>query len=547
MKLEAVSAYYGVPRMAIVRLLTGFYRRARRHVRNRRGQTLGEPMLDWARGVLAEHFRLAPSAMHVWLAERLDAMRAERGTKLNLIGPRGSAKSTVATLAYVLRCAVDGSEPYVWIVSDTRHQACAHLENIKSELVENAALAERYPGSVGVGQVWRVGTIVLANRVMIEAFGTGQKLRGRRRRAHRPTLIVCDDLQNDEHVHSRLRREHCREWFHGALMQAGTPRTNFVHLATALHRESLALELDRTPGWTSRAFRAVERWPANEGLWEAWRAIYCDIQRDDTQQVDARAEARAFFDAHRGAMEAGSQVLWPELEDLYALRCLETEVGRTAFAREKQSSPVNPERCEFPEEYFADGLREGSLWFDAWPTAVRFKTVALDPSKGASDRVGDYSAFVLLAIDTTGVLYVQANMARRPTQRIVEDGVALIAEFRPDAFGVEANQFQELLAAEFQRALGERGLGHTPLWTLSNYTDKHVRIRTLGPYLSRRRMRFKSGCASTRMLVDQLRDFPIADHDDGPDALEMAIRLASALAQGARQSDGLGDRIRLSV
>jgi predicted phage terminase large subunit-like protein len=534
----------------------------RRHARKRRAREtdarhIDGSLIDWARAVLPEHFRLAPSAMHAWLAERLDAMRGERGTKLNLIGPRGSAKSTVATLAYVLRCAVEGTEPYVWIVSDTRHQACAHLENIKSELVESSLLAERYPGSVGIGPVWRAGTIVLANRVMIEAFGTGQKLRGRRRRAHRPSLIVCDDLQNDAHVHSRLRREHCREWFYAALLQAGTPRTNVVHLATALHRECLALELDRTPGWTSRTFRAIERWPENEALWEAWRGIYCDLQRADSQQADsqqddARTAARAFFDAHREAMEAGSRVLWPELEDLYALRCLETEVGRTAFAREKQSSPVNPQRCEFPEEYFADGLsadgsRAESLWFDAWPTAVRFKTVALDPSKGASDRVGDYSAFVRLAVDTAGVLYVQADMARRPTQRIVEDGVAMIAEFRPDAFGVEANQFQELLAAEFQRALAARELGDTSLWLVSNNTDKQVRIRTLGPFLSQRRMRFKSGCASTRMLVDQLRDFPIADHDDGPDALEMAIRLASALAQGARQSDGLGDRIRLSV
>ena len=93
----------------------------------------------------------------------------------------------------------------------------------------------------------------------------------------------------------------------------------------------------------------------------------------------------------------------------------------------------------------------------------------------------------------------------------------------------------------------ERGLEQTPLWLLANHVDKGVRIRTLGPYLSRGRLRFKSGCPSTRMLVEQLRDFPIADHDDGPDALEMAIRLASALEQGARQSDGLGDRIRLSV
>jgi hypothetical protein len=28
-------------------------------------------------------------------------------------------------------------------------------------------------------------------------------------------------------------------------------------------------------------------------------------------------------------------------------------------------------------------------------------------------------------------------------------------------------------------------------------------------------------------MVEQLRDFPNDDHDDGPDALEMAIRLAA--------------------
>jgi len=35
--------------------------------------------------------------------------------------------------------------------------------------------------------------------------------------------------------------------------------------------------------------------------------------------------------------------------------------------------------------------------------------------------------------------------------------------------------------------------------------------------------------AGTRLLVSQLRDFPHADHDDGPDALEMAIRLLDRL------------------
>ncbi len=538
MDLDAYRFASGVDDEAFRRFSHTFVRGGRSEMHGRTAaSSQAEVLLTWAAKHLPQHFTLPPSAMHRWLADRLDAMRISRGTKLNVIGPRGSAKSTVATLAYVLRAAVEATEPYVWIVSDTRHQACGHLDNVKSELVDNELLAKHYPAAIGIGPVWRSGAIVMANRVTIEAFGTGQKLRGRRRRAHRPTLIVCDDIQNDEHAYSKIRREHCREWFHGALMQAGSATTNVVHLATALHREALAMELDHTPGWLSRRFAAVERWPDNAALWDQWRRIFCDTERPDAIEA-----AQRFYEAQRDAMNAGTKLLWPEAENLYALKCLEAEVGRTAFEREKQSSPVNPARCEFPEEYFADGL-----WFDAWPTAVRIRTIALDPSKGVRDTVGDFSAFVMLAVDAFGVLHVQADLARRPTPRIVADGVTLVAQFRPDAFGIEANQFQDLLAGEIQAEFGRRGLSHPPLWMISNHADKHIRIRAIGPYLSQRRLRFKSGCPSTRLLVEQLRDFPAADHDDGPDALEMAIRLASAIEQGRNHHDTLGDRIDLSV
>ena len=36
-------------------------------------------------------------------------------------------------------------------------------------------------------------------------------------------------------------------------------------------------------------------------------------------------------------------------------------------------------------------------------------------------------------------------------------------------------------------------------------------------------------CWGYRLLVDQLMDFPLADHDGGPDALEMCTRLPVAL------------------
>ncbi len=231
-------------------------------------------LLTWGKTYLPDHFRKPPSTMHQWMARHLDDMPNDRNRKLNVLGPRGGAKSTLATLAYPLREALYNREPYIWIISDTAHQARAHLDNLKAELLDNPLLQRDYPNATGRGPVWRANKIVLRNGVTIEAFGTGQRIRGRRARANRPTLLICDDLQNDQHMESTIQRSHTRTWFHGTLLKAGTPQTNVVNLATALHREALATELDQTPGWTSRIFRSIDPWPFNTSLWEEWEQIY---------------------------------------------------------------------------------------------------------------------------------------------------------------------------------------------------------------------------------------------------------------------------------
>jgi predicted phage terminase large subunit-like protein len=509
---------------------------ARQHGRTRRLARRSQgtvDLLEWGKRHLPDHFRRTPSNMHRWLAEQLDAAEHDRGMKINVLGPRGGAKSTIGTLCLPLRAAVEKREPYIWIVSDTKHQAAAHLENIKAELIENQHLAAEYPDAVGQGTVWRSNAIVLRNGAVIEAFGAGQRLRGRRRRQHRPTLIVCDDLQNDNHMRSVVQRDSSRSWFHSMLMKAGTARTNIVNLATALHRDALAMELHRTPGWTSRIFKSILRWPENTSLWQQWEAIYTDLARPRY-----RSTARKFYEQNRQAMNTGAIVLWPEEEDLYSLMCMRAEGGRTAFEREKQNSPINPDVCEWPESYF-----DASIWFDAWPTDLAIKTMALDPSKGNDARRGDYSAIVMLGIDRQGVLYVEADLARRPTPRIVADGTEWFRQFRPDVFGVEANQFQELLAGEFEAEFRRQGILAARPSPIENHTAKQVRIRRLGPYLSSHRLRFKANSPGTRLLVEQLEEFPVGDHDDGPDALEMALRLAADVWQGRMAKDGLGNRL----
>ncbi len=493
-------------------------------------------LLAWGRCYLPGYFRRAPSGMHLWLGEQLDQLRQDRGRKINVVGPRGSAKSTISTLCFVLRMVLEGWDPYVWIISDTKNQAQTHLENIRAELEENEQLARDYPQASGKGPCWRATTIQLKNGTIIESFGTGQRLRGRRRRECRPTLIICDDLQNDAHMVSASQRESSRQWFYGTLLKAGTKKTNIINLATALHRDALAMQLQRTPGWNSSLFRSIETWPRNSNLWDRWEELYSDVENPDS-----RRDAWNFYQSNRDAMHAGSVLLWPEEEDLYTLMKMRVEEGRTSFEREKQSSPIDPERCEWPDEYFGP-----HIWCDAWPDDLQMTTIALDPSKGSDARQGDYSALVVLGVDRLGMLYVEADLARRPTPQMVADGVTLCQRHRVNAFGVEANMYQELLAGEFQAEFRRRGVRLDSPCAIHNHVNKQVRIRRLGPYLSQKRFRFLAKSPSTQLLVDQLRDFPLGAHDDGPDALEMALRLAEQLHRGST-SDGLGERIPIET
>ncbi len=162
-------------------------------------------------------------------------------------------------------------EPYIWIVSDTRHQACAHLENVKAELTDNPRAGRRLPRRMPARARWRSDAIVLANGVTIEAFGTGQRIRGRRRRAHRPTLIVCDDLQNDGHMRSppcarRSRDLVPRHAAEGRHAHAPTSST-WPPPCTATR---WPCELQTTPGWRSRVVPGHRALARVASLWEEW-------------------------------------------------------------------------------------------------------------------------------------------------------------------------------------------------------------------------------------------------------------------------------------
>jgi predicted phage terminase large subunit-like protein len=206
--------------------------------------------------------------------------------------------------------------------------------------------------------------------------------------------------------------------------------------------------------------------------------------------------------------------LIPESE----LREAELDVGSVSFAQEYLAQFTDRQGTEFSGSYFNE-----KIWFDDWPE-LRAKVLTLDPSKGKSEK-SDYAAFVMLGLGHDGTLYCDANLERIDVSRIVDYGIDLARTWAPEGFGVEVNQFQELLATQFIEKSKQNGM-MLPIFEITNTTNKVTRIRaTLTPFLSRGEIKFKRSSRGAKLLVDQLREFPIADHDDGPDALEMGVRL----------------------
>ncbi len=187
---------------------------------------------------------------------------------------------------------------------------------------------------------------------------------------------------------------------------------------------------------------------------------------------------------------------------------------------------VSMEGALFDAAWFHDGI-----WFDNWPhpSEILLTIIALDPSMGkdargpVDGRLGDYSAFAIIKLHKDGTIYVDCDMDnRRNTVQIVKDGFRLYDMHSighpVDAFAVEVNLYQQLLAKDFLReAAACKPFKILPMWGWANLVKKEVRILRLAPMLAGidGRMRFKRNSSGAKLLVGQLLDFRFPPHKAG--------------------------------
>ena len=447
------------------------------------------------------------SRLHRWLDEELPRMAdSPEGGRLAVAAPRGEAKSTFVSLFFVLWAVLTGRKRYVLLIADALEQAASLLDAVKDELEYNELLRDDFPEGVGKGPVWNTGTVVTAGGVKVQALGAGKRMRGLRHGPYRPDLVILDDLENDENVDKPEQRDKLQEWLQKTVLNLGAAdgSMDVVYVGTILHYDSVLARTLEKPTWQAKRFRSVIQWPERLDLWDAWEAVL---------HADGPVAARAFYEARREDMGRGAVVSWPRGRPLYQLMTKRAD-SHAAFDSEQQNDPLSGDDAPFASCI--------TFWVDRRADWLLFG--AVDPSLGKAGAGRDPSAILVggLLRDAMTLDVVEASIRKRHPDRIIEDVIAFHEHYRCLNWGVEAVQFQAFFADVLAQRAAGRGLA-LPVRPIINSTDKQLRIETLQPYFTQGRIRLHT---SQQTLIDQLRHFPKADHDDGPDALEMLWRLA---------------------
>lgn len=441
-----------------------------------------------------------------------EILASEKGVRDLFVAPRGSSKSTHLSLGFALYCICLGKKRYILEVCDVYAQAALLIEAIKAELTENPRLSYDFPDVTGMGRVWREGEIVTKSNIRIEGLGALQKLRGRRHGPYRPDLMFFDDLENDEAVRSPDQRKKLETWIKRAALKVGPPdgSMDVIWVGTVLHYDAVLVRASKSPVWRVAEFQAIIQMPDRMDLWDSFEEVYNN---------DGEKAALDFYAVHKDQMDEGAIVNWPALQPLIWLM-LERAADHDSFQTEYQNKPINA----------GSPFSVLKFWTLVQPDLIHFG--AVDPSLGKKGHGRDPSAILIGGFNrlhgTMDVL--EASIRRRLPDIIISDIITFQKQYRCLLWFVEAVQFQEFLRTTLMTTAAKQGVGISAIPIIPN-ADKDLRIERLQPPTAAGLIRLNQ---TQQTLIDQLQQWPDADHDDGPDCLDMLWQNALQYSGGSQ-------------
>jgi len=432
-----------------------------------------------------------------------------------IAAPRGFAKSTAITHSYVLAACLFRERDYVLVVSGTEAQSIQFLNDIKAELLENDHIKSLF-------QVKRLlkdsETDIICelndgHKFRIQAKGSEQRLRGVKWSNRRPDLIVCDDLEDDELVMSKDRREKFRKWFFGALLPCLADDGIIRVVGTILHMDSL---LERLMPESQLQTRQKHKFLIVDPL-KTWTE-----HRLPWRSVKYRAHNDAF-----------TELLWPEKkskEDLLAIRDTYVAQGLPdMYSREYLNIPLDESSAIFKKGDFLARTEDNRK------LVLRYY-IATDLAVSDKDRA-DYTAFVVGGLDENGILHiVNVIRERMNALEIVETIFALEKTYHPEIFAIEEGQISKAIGPFLYEEMGKRNV-YPNIFGVKPSTDKVARSRSIQARLRAKGVRVEKDGDWYQTFEDECTRFPRDKHDDQVDAFAYLGLILDKMIDAPTQQD----------
>ena len=484
---------------------------------------------------LADSFKSPWSPFHLWMIDKIEDVvlnHNDEETRNVVAAPRGHAKSTLTSFAFPIWCVCYGYKKFIVIISATGPVAKQFIVDIRNELEFNEKITRDF-GRMKNDDIWNSNELYTQTKTFLTSKGAGAQMRGMKFNSTRPDLVILDDLETAEEVASPSQNAALQSWFNSDVMPMGSVTCSFFYIGTVLSYDALLYHMlndGEYSSWVRKTFKAVIKF-SDSPLWQDWADIMMDLSRGDHAYTDAMQ----FYREHKEEMLEGTEVLWPEQRpDMYEHLMERKLVSEEGFASEFQNDPQTENTRVFKTEWF-----ENNLYTDHPP--IKQMTIAIDPAISGK-RSNDFSAIIAVAQCEDNYFYIlEADLQKRRPEILIEDAKRIIARYYTDKPRIvcETNQMQQFFANTLKRDLIQSGIYLDWIEVFhAGGNSKAARIESLVPNIRQGYVKFKAG---QHLLMSQLRNYP-KGHDDGPDALEMALKplldaTASSFSFGSINTD----------
>jgi len=431
--------------------------------------------------------------------------------KVAIAAPRRHAKSTAITGAYVLAALLFRDRSYAIILSDTITQATQFLGDIKRELSDNDQIVSLF-GITGFEKDTEDDVIVNfadGHQCRISAKGSEQKMRGLKWKNKRPDLIVGDDLENDEIVLNKDRREKFKRWFYGALIPCLSSNGVIRIVGTILHEDSLLNNLMPSI-WHKDTVVSPLKIYSKPGK-HSWRSVKYRAHTDDFEFI-----------------------LWPEK---YTAEWFLSEQAdfrargiSDVYSQEYLNEPIDDSVAYFKRNDFLALSQEDKK------KALNFY-IAADLAISQSETA-DYSVFVVVGMDENRILHVKNVIRDRLDSREIVDMILSLNDvYKPDVFGIEEMQVSKAIGPFLREEMLRTGKFVNLFPLKHGGKDKISRARSIQGRMRAGGVRFEKGAEWYPTFEDELCKFPRGTKDDQVDAFAYIGLLLDSLIEAPTKQE----------